>query len=84
MEKLRDLITKRGENSPPKFLTDFLFCSLSWATYLGVLKIIKSLALGPEPQAQEDYLSSIPENKGSSHLYNMPSGSLGLKDEKSI
>ena len=76
-------MTKKGGNGPPKFLTDFLFCSLSWATHLGVLESVKNLAQGPKPWAQEDYLSSMPENRGSSHLYNMPSGSQGLKDEKS-
>ena len=82
-EDLRDLITKKGENSPPKFLTDFLFSSLSWATYLGVLESVKKLALGPKPWAQEDYLSSMPKSNGFSYLYIMPSGILGLKDEKS-
>ena len=82
-EVLRDLITKRGENSPPIFFTDFLFSSLSWATYVGVLENIKSLALGPKSWAQEDYLLSMPESWGFSYLNIMPSGSLGLKDEKS-
>ena len=82
-EVLRDLITKRGENSPPIFFTDFLFSSLSWATYLGVLESVKNSALGPKPWAQEDYLSSMPKSRGFSYLYIMPSGILGLKDEKS-
>ena len=38
--KLRDLIAKMGENSPPRFWPDFLFMSLTYATYLGVLENI--------------------------------------------
>ena len=37
---LRDLITKKGEKSPPKFLADFLFSTPFKTTYLGVLEII--------------------------------------------
>ena len=37
---LRDLIAKKGEKSPPKFLADFLFSTPFKTTYLGVLEII--------------------------------------------
>ena len=37
---LRDLITKTGEKSPPKFLADFLFSTLTKPTHLGVLETI--------------------------------------------
>ena len=37
---LRDLITKKGEKSPPKFLADFLFSTPFKTTYPGVLEII--------------------------------------------
>ena len=39
-QKLRDLIAKMGEDSPSNFLADFLFSSLTYATYLGVLENI--------------------------------------------
>ena len=37
---LRDLIAKKGEKSPPKFLADFLFSTPFKTTYPGVLEII--------------------------------------------
>ena len=80
---LRDLIAKRGEKSPPKFLADFLFSTPFKTTYPCVLEIILSLALEPKPGAEKGYLTFRPENSDFDHFDKMLSGSLGLRDGKS-
>ena len=74
----------RGENSPLKFLIDFLFSSLIWVTYLAVLETIKSLVLGSKLGHQEDDSTSKPENRGNDPLDKMSSGSVGFRYENSM
>ena len=83
MKNLRDPITKMGEKSPPKILTDFLLCTLTKTTHLGVLETIESLALGPKPGPQEDDFNSRPEFSDFDHFDKMLSSSKGLRVKNS-
>ena len=72
-------MTKMGKNSPSNFLADFLFSSLTYATYLGVLKTVQSLVLGSKVGRQENDFTSKPENRSNNPLDKMSSGSMGLR-----
>ena len=63
-KRLRDLIAKMGENSPASFWPDFLFISLTYATYLGVLETVQSLAMGSKLGRHKNDFPSKPENRG--------------------
>ena len=73
-----------GENNPSNLLADFLFSSHTYATYLGVLETVQSLALGSKVGRQKDDFTSKPENRSNDPLDKMSSGSMGLRYENSI
>ena len=57
---------------------------MCYATFLGVLETILSLALGSKPGPHEENLSLRAENTGyDDHLDKMVSGYLGLSDTNS-
>ena len=83
ISNLRDPIAKMGEKSPPKFLADFLFSTLTKPTHLGVLETISSLSLRPKLGPQDDNFNSRPEYSDFDHFDKMLSGSMGLRDGNS-
>ena len=76
---LRELIAKMGENSPLKFWPVFLFISLTYATYLGVLENIKSSALGSKTGLQDLDFNFKPKYNNFDHFDKMVSSSMGWK-----
>ena len=70
-----------GEKSPPRFWPDFLFMSLTYATYLGVLENIQSLALGSKTGPQEADFNFKPKYSDFDHFDKIVSSSMGWRDE---